>query len=345
MRTSVFHIRRNYNKGVKLGDSIKVMNPTTKHLTDGKEYVVERIESNGQIAVKNDTGRVKPYARTNFQVGNNEIVEHLKKVDTYKTGDKLVTTYDGKKISQSPISKKYFDFDFPGFVIDLLDEIDKYFTPETYSLRINGGFQEIRLFGEKMEINGAEYTKMFSLLNSTNRCYALQMNIGLHCVKNNSSIILGSYNDDNLGVTSRHFYIALPNRVERFIEKLKDFDMILEQHCGLIKDLSDENLSYRTIVTNFLSENTWKNEITEMTIGKAKSLGKMLQESTNYRIEGLDAEQVKLLNNPMTALKNNKVDIELSGIQVLGAYTELFKNCNTAIQKTETNKILKAMGR
>lgn len=42
-------------------------NPKTKHLTDGKVYVVEWISAGGFIAVKTDQGKIRAYHPSNYK--------------------------------------------------------------------------------------------------------------------------------------------------------------------------------------------------------------------------------------------------------------------------------------
>lgn len=274
-----------------------------------------------------------------------EIKESLSKVGTFKSGGKLVTTYDGKIICQTDISKKYFDFDFQKFSVEVLNEIDNYFTPEYYTLKISSGFQELRLVGEEITINGEQYKKMFNLLNSTNREYALQMNIGLIRVSNGTGIVLNT-TDIGAGMLSRHFYIALPERVKSFVEKLKMFNIVINKQAVLMEDLSKEIVSFSRVVEHFIGETDKKTgKVSNSAKLRASALGKQLMKPANGKVPTLNASQVKLLNNPTEALKGNQEDVEVSASQMLNAYSEVYKNYNSCVQRVETERILRAMGK
>jgi hypothetical protein len=58
------------NMGYRKHDKIKAFQPKTKYLTHNKDYWVEWISTGGYIAVRNDAGKIKPYATTNFYKGN-----------------------------------------------------------------------------------------------------------------------------------------------------------------------------------------------------------------------------------------------------------------------------------
>lgn len=56
--------------GYRKHDKIKAFQPKTKYLIHDKYYWVEWISAGEYIAVRNDDGKIKPYAPTNFYKGN-----------------------------------------------------------------------------------------------------------------------------------------------------------------------------------------------------------------------------------------------------------------------------------
>jgi len=274
-----------------------------------------------------------------------EIKNSIGKIGTFKTGNTLITTYDGKKVCETDISDRYFDFDFSGFSFKVLNEIENYFKPEKYTLKITSGFQELRLMGEEITIDGEKYKKMFNLLNSTNREYALQMNIGLIRVSTGAGIVLSSSTVKS-SMISRHFFVALPERVKDFVEKLKDFDIIIDSQTIMLKDLAKELVSFSEIVETLgSSTNPKTGNVSNSAKLRVASFGKQLLKSPMNRVKNLTAAQVKLLSNPMQTLKNNKVDVKVKASHALHAYTESYKNYNSCVQRTESARILKAMGK
>jgi hypothetical protein len=274
-----------------------------------------------------------------------EIKDSISRVGTIRKADSLITTYNGRVVCETDISKKYFDFDFSAFTTQVLDEIDNYFSPDYYSLKISRGFQEIRLVGEDIVINGEHYSKMFNLLNSTNRMYALQMNIGLIRKSTGAGIILNTLNI-GAGIVSRHFYKALPERVRSFVEKLKTFSIVIDKQAGLMEDLSRQEVSFVTVAKKFFAEPNRKTGQSS-NLGKLRieSLGKQLLMLSYRNKTQLTAQQVKLLRNPSEALKGNAEDVTVSGSQIVTAYTEVYKNQNSCVQRVEAERILKAISK
>lgn len=67
----------------KKGDKVKASEPKSKWLTDGKEYSVEWVSTGGNLAVRNDNGKIKPYSKDNFELVESQYPEH-DKLDTEK---------------------------------------------------------------------------------------------------------------------------------------------------------------------------------------------------------------------------------------------------------------------
>jgi len=72
-----------------------------------------------------------------------EVQERISKFDIRHEGLIVSTFYDGRIISNVEVSEKYWSFDFKNFAKDIIEKINDYFVPETYTLRINKGAQEI----------------------------------------------------------------------------------------------------------------------------------------------------------------------------------------------------------
>lgn len=64
--------------GYRKHDKVRAFQPKTKYLTHDKNYLVEWISAGGYIAVRNDAGKIKPYAPNNFYMGNESYVVQCK---------------------------------------------------------------------------------------------------------------------------------------------------------------------------------------------------------------------------------------------------------------------------
>lgn len=71
---------------MKKGSMIIASNPKSKQLIDGKQYKVEWISISNKIAVRNESGVIRPYDRINFK-SKNDIIPVI--VELEQTGKKL----------------------------------------------------------------------------------------------------------------------------------------------------------------------------------------------------------------------------------------------------------------
>ena len=108
-----------------------------------------------------------------------KVNENLDKFSNVLEDCYLTTMFDNRQICKVEVSKIYYNFDFTKFSKSILSEIQKYFTPEKYTLKITTGVQEIRLIGDEIYIDNERFQKMISIVNSTDKSRALSMNVGL----------------------------------------------------------------------------------------------------------------------------------------------------------------------
>jgi len=268
-----------------------------------------------------------------------EIVETLNKLQLEQKGNNIFTRYDNKLISDSKVSKKYEFFDFSKFATNIVKEIENYFTPENYILRINKGQQELRLIGEEIEINGDKYHKMFNIFNSTDRSRALGLNTGLIRFVCSNGMVIG-VEDELSKLSVKHFKSTLPQKVDLFLNSLSNFDININKQTLALNNLNGKYVSYKEIVDK-LSKN--KNGIiTTNKMNKIRAFSKKILISETDRIEDLKKEQIELLNNPALFFEKgyNNLDIEMSAYNALNCYTEVFRNYNSQVIDRETNRIL-----
>jgi hypothetical protein len=111
---------------------------------------------------------------------------------------------------------------------------------------------------------------------------------------------------------------SLWNIIKNFADNLINFNINIEYHIKTIKDLAQKIVSFEDLI-KVLSTNKDGNEIKSMTL-KVRALSKKLME----------------YGYP-------KYIITLTAKDIFDAYTELFKNYDTAIIGRETRRILGAL--
>jgi len=272
-----------------------------------------------------------PYNRTKIQ-------EKLNKLHVEQVGLTVSTSYDDKKLKETQVSNKYYTFDFPTFAQNIMPEVENYFTPSNYLLRMVGGRQELRLIGEEMKINGDTFYRMLSILNSTDKSRALQMNMGLLRLVCTNGMVAG-VPGESVQIKGKHYKASLPEKIENFTDGLARFKSITEQQKGLISDLLGKQVSYKALANALV-----RNEADEVVASKVKKLsrlaGKLLASDTD-RLQTVTDEQRMILMQPEHVLYNKKsADMEIDAYRLLNCYTEIFRSNDSGKIARETNRIL-----
>lgn len=272
-----------------------------------------------------------PYNRT-------KVLDGLNKLKVEQTGLKVVTSYDDHVLKETQVSPKYYTFDFPNFVAGVLPTVEQYFTPLNYLLRMIGGRQEIRLIGEEMKINGETFYRMLSILNSTDKSRALQMNMGLlRLVCSNGAMV--SVPGEAVQVKGKHYKASLSDKIENFTTGLERFTTITNQQKEVLSDLLGSKVSYRALANALV-----RNEANEVVESKAKKLarfaGKLLTSDTD-RLRTVSEEQRNLLLKPELVLySKDSGDMEIDKYQAYNCYSEIFRSNDTGKIKRECDRII-----
>jgi hypothetical protein len=253
-----------------------------------------------------------------------KINDTLDKFKNIQNENNIVTSFDGKIISTVQVSNKYYNFDFAAFCKNIVLEIENYFTPEAYMLRIRQGTQELRLVGEEIDVNGEPYLKMLGITNSTNTQLALSMNVGLVRKSN----VTGSV---HLSFRNKHYKATMPDKLKNFADNLINFNMDIEYHVKTLNDLATKEMSFLDLA-EALSTNIDGDKIKSMNL-KVRALGKKLSEYGYSKFRNT-------LNNPFS---DTVEDFKINTKDIFDAYTELFKKYDTSVIARETRRILTAL--
>lgn len=264
------------------------------------------------------------------------IFKTLDSLEISRQGTNILTKYDGRLISNVTVSKIYEIFDFPRITKDIVEQIENYFTPDTYILKITKGQQELRLIGEEVLIHGDKYKKMFNVLNSTDKSRALQMSVGLIRLTNKSGFI--STNDDYTGFVNKHYTSSLPGKVEGFLDNLKDFEIVVQYQIDTLTELMNKTVSFKELVEHIVTDK--KGLVSANQLLKLKAFSSIIRYKIDYK--SLSSEEYALLRSPQFFNKEEfvNVDFRLNAYQVMVSWIEVFKNYDSSVIRRETNRVL-----
>jgi hypothetical protein len=280
--------------------------------------------------------RYYSYSRNTFAISKSfdsvKINEDLDKFENKIENGWLTTIYDGREICKVEVSKIYFNFDFTNFSKSILSEIQKYFNPDKYALKVASGVQEIRLVGDELFIDNERYQKMISIVNSTDKSKALSMNVGLVKVDINgnpkSYTILTSF-------SNKHYKASLPEKIKAFSDNLINFNIDIDFHIKTIEDLKNKEVSIINFAKSILFNEDGK--VIKTVELKLRALGKNLVYSYGFR------KNYSTLNN-LTEKNLDKVEDFTINAKILhDAYVELFKDQDTSIISRESRRIIEAL--
>ena len=260
-----------------------------------------------------------------------KINEDLDKFENKVENGILTTTFDGREICRVEVSKIYYNFDFTNFTKSILGEIEKYFTPEMYSLKVASGVQELRLIGDEIFIDNEPYKKMISIVNSTDKSKALSMNVGLVRMKNNrpaSYTILTSFRN-------KHYKATLPEKIKSFSDNLINFNIDINFHIKTIEDLKNKEVSIVNFARTILFKEDGK--VIKTVELKLRALGRKLIYEYGFR------KNYSTLSNLTESNLNKVEDFTINSKVLYDAYVELFKDQDTSIMARESRRIIDAL--
>lgn len=264
---------------------------------------------------------------------SDEINSNLDKFENKLENGILTTTYDDREICKVEVSKVYYNFDFTNFSKSILSEIQKYFSPDTYSLKAASGVQEIRLIGDELYIDNERYKKIISIVNSTDRSKALSMNVGL--IKYNKR-----GDQDTITIltcfANKHYKSSLPDKIKSFSDNLINFNMDIDFHVKTIEDLANKEVGIVEFTKSMLYDE--KGKLIKTMELKLRALGKKLTYSYGFRKNYL------ALSN-LTESEINKIeDFKIKSKTIYDAYMELFKDSDTSVIARESRRIIDTLG-
>ena len=92
-----------------------------------------------------------------------EIIEKASMITVTKKNGIIITKNGDKVTSKYRATKAYEIVDFADAVKQLLNAVDKIYKPEFYQLTCHTGFQELKLRGKAVNINGDTFHEMMWL--------------------------------------------------------------------------------------------------------------------------------------------------------------------------------------
>jgi hypothetical protein len=191
----------------------------------------------------------------------------------------------------------------------------------------------------ELEINSDTYYRMLSMLNSTDKSRALQLNMGLLRLVYTNGLFV-SVPGKSVQIKGKHFKASLPDKIESFSTGLESFKEISEQQKDIISQLVGTKISYKSFANKLVRNKD--NDVVESKVKKLNRLAGKLLTSDTDRILTVNDEQHKILMNPQNVLYNNESgDVDVDAYKLFNCYTEIYRSTDSGKIARETNRALK----
>ncbi|MBS1646914.1 MAG: DUF932 domain-containing protein [Bacteroidetes bacterium] len=261
----------------------------------------------------------------------------------FKKRRQVITQLGDTKICSMCPSKKYGLFDFPTFVKESLPWLKKSFPIDYYTLDIMAGRQQLKIFGEELEINKESFRKVFYVRSSSNGRHPLLMGVGYYRLLCSNGLI-ASVGEELFNVRTRHYKTTINSFLEDFKERIPLIEPAFEQQKKVFLQLADETIDLKVLVRG-LCKGT-KQEPQKLVIENLKKMGKSFQYSSSDKVDAstLSTREKEVLYNPIKSLyEADAPKITLNKFKVYNNYTEIFRNRDTAIIEKENRRILNVL--
>jgi len=262
-----------------------------------------------------------------------EVISKIERISIEKSGDTVVTKYDGRVINTTPVSKRYEIFDIVKYLKDKIELIEQNFTIHSYKLIINSGRQYLQLISDKVTVGGLDFYKSFYILNSTDKSRRLSFNVGLYCDHNNFYVI----GVKNVGLVKKHL-TGVTQAAEAATIGLNDetFDEQIESMNNLV----GHRIQFSKLRQVILGD---KEEVPGINHRKFDAFKNMIRFAKSDGLIKLTSDQYNVLlkeSSKLDEIQPNE-DFNLDAFFAFQLYLRIFNRQDSHVIKAETERIFK----
>lgn len=261
-----------------------------------------------------------------------EVISRIERISIEKSGETVVTKYDGRVICTTPVSNRYEIFDIVKYLKDKIELIEQNFTITAYKLIITSGRQYLQLISDKVTVGGLDFYKSFYILNSSDKSRRLSFNVGLYC-ENSNFYVIGV---KNVGLIKKHL-TGVTEAAENATTGLNDetFDEQIQSMNSLVGNRIQLSKLRQVILGD-------KEEVPAINHRKFDAFKNMVRFSYNDKLINLTKEQYNILlkDSDKLDIQPNE-DFYLDAFFAFQLYLRIFNRQDSHIIKNETDRIMK----
>jgi hypothetical protein len=257
------------------------------------------------------------------QYDKTELFDILDGLTIEKSGDLVLTKFQGRVIKSVGVSDRYEIFDFSSYVKKFINDIESQYDIKSYKIRFVGGIQEIELYSDEVVVSGKTFTKTLYILSSSDRTRRLNINFGL---KSNSFSVIRE-NSTNL---SKKHLTGLSNKVDETINlDATDVNKLME----IIESFQFKTIKMSNVQKIILGEDPKATDF-----NKFDALKTNLRWNTGLRKE-LTGDQLNMLAKKSKGFRfeaNTEKDFFVDAFLVLEQYLRNFSGKDSHIVRVLT---------
>lgn len=272
-----------------------------------------------------------------------EIEYILARLNIFKYNNNVVTKLVGKDICLFNASKVYGMFDFTAFVLKALPYIEEFFQPNYYTLLIKGGFLQLTVYGEEININNEVFYKMFNIVSSSNGLYPLSLSVGLYRLVCSNGMI-APVSNASFNYKTKHFFKAVDNHLLDFNNRIHLIEDTYNEQLNIFKSLYNQPMLLSRVVEQLVKPSKVENEYKKTVYNTVNQLGKKFINSETDKLDlaNYTKSEIEYIEAPTKFLEKN-IDtpkILINKDNIFNCYIEIFRNRNASIIELESKRIL-----
>jgi hypothetical protein len=262
-----------------------------------------------------------------------EVIDRINRISIEKSGETVITKYDGRVINTTPVSNRYEIFDIVKYLKDKIDLIEQNFTIYEYKLIIHAGRQYLQLISDKVKIGGLDFYKSFYILNSTDKSRRLSFNVGLYCDNNNFYVI----GVKNVGLVKKHL-TGVTQAAETATMGLND--ETFDEQVEAMNNLVGHRIQLSKLRQVILGD---KEDVPQINHRKFDAFKNMVRFAYNDGQIKLTKAQFDILMKESSKLTTigTAEDFYLDAFFAFQLYLRIFNRQDSHIIKAETDRIFK----
>lgn len=266
-----------------------------------------------------------------------QLFHDLSGLEIRRAAGLVETRYHDKLICKYLSTDRYGIYPFAKEMTRLVPTIAETLEPDSYSLKLRGGYQALVLSSPGIHLGDSDYKRMLCVSSSSNGQHALQITTGLHRqICSNGQMVPVS--EAGFYLKTRHYEKAVHREIKELMSKIHLIDETFQEQVEFIRSLTTQKVSLKYTVNKLLNKASHNQTVMKGIV----RLSARLTQSKTDRLDPMayTEQEWHRIAHP---LSNEPFDALVPADKVYNCYIENFRNRQLPIQHLENRRILEAM--